>query len=478
MTVDFNKAIKKSAVMKLATFIVQFIILMILSRMFTPFEFGVIASIQVFIIFFQMFSEIGIGPALVNEEHIKPSERDGVFTFTIFLGLLISIFFYGFSFLLNDFFIEYDYKTISILITISIFFSSLNIVPYSALVRELKFENIAIIEIGAQSISLVVTLILLFKMDPIIALASKTTTTSILKFIFTWYLSYFTKVGRPKYGNDFSILVRIKSFSIYQFCFSLINYFARNIDSILIAKVIGVNALGVYDRSYQIMRYPVLLTTGAFNAAIQPALTGYKHDLKYVCSQHNKLTERLLCIAIPLSIFIYTNSTEVTHFLMGEQWDLVIPLVEIFSISLPVQILISTSGGFFQAINKPKLLFRAGVIGALLFVISISISILFKDIYIVAWAVTFSFLVNTISIYYILFKYGFQTEMKPFIGGLANVLKNLLFPSLIYIVFKSLFEFNFLRFDVLKLVISLILLVLIYSVRKRFIFNLFNLNDK
>ncbi|TOD51621.1 hypothetical protein CGJ61_24420, partial [Vibrio parahaemolyticus] len=70
-----------------------------------------------------------------------------------------------------------------------------------------------------------------------------------MKFVFLWLLSNKTTLGRCKFGSEIRHFLKIAKFAGYQFAFNLINYFSRNLDTILIAKYFGVVSLGVYDKA-------------------------------------------------------------------------------------------------------------------------------------------------------------------------------------------------------------------------------------
>ena len=101
--VQLNRAILESLVGKFGIYFVQILSILILSRVFSPETFGVVASIHVFLMFFHLFSDFGIAPAIISRGAVTPEERDGVFSFTLLLGILVGIIFYCFSFFLKRF---------------------------------------------------------------------------------------------------------------------------------------------------------------------------------------------------------------------------------------------------------------------------------------------------------------------------------------------------------------------------------------
>ncbi|EHR8944561.1 oligosaccharide flippase family protein, partial [Escherichia coli] len=180
-----------------------------------------------------------------------------------------------------------------------------------------------------------------------------------------------------------------------------------NLDSILVGKYFGSLLLGQYDKAYQLMRYPLMLTTFAITPAIQPILVNFKDDIRFIEKEHNKLAFRLYSISIPITVFILFNAASIVRFLFGQQWELSITYVAILALSIPVQTVMSSSGAFFQVMNKPRLLFITGLITSFLNVLGIGIGVYFSSVELLCKFIVLTFIVNFIITYFILYRYCF-----------------------------------------------------------------------
>lgn len=432
MVSGLYQAILRSVAGKFSSYIVQFLFLVIYARIFTPEQFGVLASIQVFVLFFQLLSNMGIGPAIINEENFNTKQRDGVFTVTLLLGATLSSFFYFSSQYFKLIYTDLDLSELIPIVSISIFFNTIAIVPVTSFNKDAKFITIAKIEAISEMISFFVVYSLYKLSFGVIALAARNLSFSAIKFVFLWLLSNKTTLGRCKFGSEIRHFLKIAKFAGYQFAFNLINYFSRNLDTILIAKYFGVVSLGVYDKAYQLMRYPLQLTTFAMTPAIQPTLTKVRNDKNIIIKEHNKLAQRLMFLSVLISTFIFFNSKSIVLILFGPQWSSVASLIEIFSFMIPIQSVLSTSGAFFQVMNRPDLLFITGVISAFFNVIAIVIGIYFGDLRLLAIMLCVSFLINFIQCYYILFKRCFNATSR---GFYTNILKSILFAMILSMIY-------------------------------------------
>ncbi|WP_061039774.1 lipopolysaccharide biosynthesis protein [Vibrio coralliirubri] len=437
MASGLYQAIVRSVAGKFSSYIVQFLFLVVYARIFTPEQFGLLASIQVFVLFFQLLSNMGIGPAIINEEKFSTNQRDGVFTVTVLLGISFSLIFY-----LSSQYFTLIYKDLNVsnlipVVSLSILFSTLTIVPLTSFNKDARFITIAKIEATSEIMSFFVVYSLYKLNFGVIALAARNLSFSSIKFFLLWYLSYKTTLGRCNFGREIQHFLKIGKFAGYQFAFNVINYFSRNLDTILIAKYFGAASLGVYDKAYQLMRYPLQLTTFAMTPAIQPTLTKFRNDKKTIIKEHNKLTQRLSFLSVLISAFIFFNSQSIVLILFGPQWISVAPLIEIFSFMIPIQSVLSTSGAFFQVMNRPDLLFVTGVISAIFNVIAIVIGIYLGDLSLLAKMLCVSFAINFIQCYFILFRWCFNENHRDFY---IRLLKSLLFSLSLAAIYHIISE--------------------------------------
>lgn len=403
-------ALAKSMGGKYSLYLMQVVSMVVLARVFTPDQFGVFAVIQVFALFFALFSEIGLVPALVNEKHISERMRNGVFGFTLATGFAVFTIFLLFSPAIAWFYDYSAYQYLVIPVAVSIIFNACSIVPTAAYTREKKFLHIARAEIIAELTSLAVVLALLSlqRFDAVLLLAFKPLTVSIVKFIALWHGSHKTEVGLARVSFEFAQVKPLFRFSVYQFMSNVMIYFSRNLDNLLVGKYFGATSLGLYDKAYQLMRYPLMLLTFAMAPAIQPVLKELNHDKTKFAALHNKFITYLAIVGGLVGLGLYFAADLIVWLLLGNQWGDVGGLLKILAITVPIQIVLSSSGGFFQAANRPDLMFVATVFSFVTNVSAIVLAIIFGNLHVLCWAITASFTLNFFQCYYLLGKHVFE----------------------------------------------------------------------
>ncbi len=410
---DFYQTIFKSVFTRYLNVITNFIFLMVLSRTFSPYEFGIIAALNVFHILALTLSEGGLNPIVINIKKLKDSQRDGLFSFTFFLGALFAFLFFIFSDLIANF---YNIERITEIIpffTASILLVFLNSIPLSFLQREKKFIQISTSLFFAEIASSVAAVVLIGFIDPLLALASKITIHSLINFSLCIIFCSTTQFGIPKFGFDLSLLPKLFKDAKYQYSFSITNFFSRNIDNVLVGKFLGVSSLSVYDRAYLLMKYPIQLITFALTPAIQPVITKMENKNE-ILKIHNIFILRLSIIAAFAGLFCFLLSEQIVFIILGNQWGDVVPIFQLLSISLPLQIVYASHGGFFQAMNKFKLLFLLSLFSTVLFMLAFLYGVSQQSLEILCWGFNYAFLATFVTTYVCMYKYLFKRNHFQF----------------------------------------------------------------
>jgi len=413
---------------KYAVYISNVITLMVLARYFTPDVFGLVAMVNVFYIFFQFLSEGGVGPAIINCNKLTKNERDGIFSITLIMGCVLSLILYFSSSLISILYNNEEIKDLIPFVVVSTFFFSITVLPNVFLLREQRYYVIAFSNILSELTGLALTLILINFFEPKYALVSRLVCIPIVNFICIYFSSRKTEFGRPNVGYNLLAIKPFLSFSIFQYGYNIVNFFTRNIDSIIVARVLGITSIGLYDRAYQLMRYPLMLLTFAMTPAIQPTLRDKINDIEAVESLHFKFTLQLTALGIAASIFVFFSAQYIVYYVLGEQWLDVIPLIKILSLAIPIQCVLSTSASFYQAFSKVTLLFANGLFTSFLMIFSAALIMEFKSITLMCWLVVAVYHISFIQCYYLMYKYIFKkSSIKYIVSILSPILVILLF---------------------------------------------------
>jgi PST family polysaccharide transporter len=400
-----------TALARYSGIIISIIIGAVLARLLTPEEFGIVALVTVFVSFFNLLSDFGIGPAVIQNQTLNDNDIKSIFLFSILLGFLMAGLFYISAPVVAQFYDKSELVQVSRLLSLSILFHSLQIVPKALLQKSLRFKQIGILTLSVQTLSGIIAIYLAFAGYSYFALVFQ----SILSGLLSLVLFYWLAPVKIELRVKFEAIKKIIRFSSFQFMFNVINYFSRNSDNILIGKFLSPAALGYYDKSYRLMMMPVANLTHVITPVLMPVLSKYQHDHEVIYRTYLKVVKILATIGFPLSVFLFFTANEIIHIIYGPQWTESVPVFKLLAITVGLQMILSSSGSIFQAINRTDLMFLSGLLGTTVLIGSIAYGIFVgKSIISVGYGVILGYSIYFILIFYLLIKKALKKEIIHF----------------------------------------------------------------
>ena len=396
----------------------------ILARLLTPEEFGIVALVTVFVSFFGLLSDFGLGQAVVQNQSLTNKDIQSIFSFSIFLGLFLASLFFFAAPLISNFYNESELLNVCKFLSLSVLFNSLQIIPKAQFQKALKFKQIGIITVTIQLISGIIAIILAYKGFSYYAIVIQ----SILNGFFTLIMFYFLAPIKPILRIELNAIKKIIRFSFFNFLFNFINYFSRNGDNLLIGKFLGATPLGYYDKSYKLMMLPVQNLTSVITPVLMPVLSKHQNNKDLVYNTYLKVVNILATIGFPLSVFLFFSAHEIINIIYGPQWNPSIPVFKIIALIIGIQMIYSSAGSIFLVVGRTELLFYYGIISAIISLSGISCGIFWgKSIEAVGYGIVTAFTLNFFIVFYMLVHIALNNSFLKF-------LKTIIFPLFISLV--------------------------------------------
>ncbi|WP_321332108.1 lipopolysaccharide biosynthesis protein [uncultured Bacteroides sp.] len=411
-----------TAVARYSGIVISLIVTAVLSRMLSPDDFGVVAIATVIISFFSIFTDMGISPAIIQNKNLTEHDLSDLFSFTAWAGCGISMLFFLASWPIAAWYGTPILRTLCQFLAIDLFFSSANIVPNALFHKNKEFKFIAwrsfIIQIAGGTLAVGVALagggLYALIINPILSSA----------LLFAISIRKYPQKARWTWG--LGALRKIFSYSAYQFLFNVINYFSRNLDKLFIGKYMGMTPLGYYEKSYRLMMLPLQNITYVITPVMHPVLSDFQKDINKLSSSYERIVHLLAFMGIPLSVFLFFNAEEITLIIFGNQWMPSVPIFRILSLSVGVQIILSSSGSIFQASGDTRSLFVCGLFSSILNVTGMLIGIfVFGTLEAVATCICITFTTNFLQCYWQMYHVTFKQR------NLIRFAKQLISPLIV-----------------------------------------------
>lgn len=410
-------SMKKAAIInmsgKYTVVLLNLLITAILARLLTPEEYGIVAIVNVFVSFFAIIADFGVGNAIVQNKTLTTDDIQNIFTWSLGRAILLGVSFALMAVPISLFYADSVYLRIVPLLAFSVVFSTLNMVPNALLVKKKNFTLIALRTIMVCVVCAVVTIILAYSGASYYALVINSITSSFLNLVWNMRnsgLQLFKIVGDKKASVN-----KVKNFSSNLFKFNVMNYFSRNLDNILIGKFMGVDALGYYNKAYQLMLYPMNNFTNVITPVLLPFLSDKQNDKNYIYNKYNETVRVLSLLGLYITAFCIFSSYELVGILFGENWLMTVPCFQLLAISIWSQMICATSGTMFQVLDKTRVQFIRGLITTSTTVSCILIGVLFQSIERVSLFVTLAYLSNFVTMLYFLIKKSFGESCLKFL---------------------------------------------------------------
>lgn len=383
---------------KYITIVIQLVVTMVLARLVTPEQFGLLAIVTVFTALFSFMSDIGLSVSIVQFRDLSERDIGSLFVFTLFLGLFLTSLFCLLSWPIAYLYGNDELIGLLCFASVSLFFSTINMVPNGQILKDKNFISIAIRLIVSNSIAGVIAIILAFNSFGCYALVTQINIVSIVIFIWNFAVQPIKKLSI----HFMKTVKHIFSYTAYQFGFNGLNYLCRNFANLVIGKAFGMTSLGFYDKAYQLSIYPNTILSGVIGTVIQPYMAEKQDDSDYVFENWKKISKFLSLCAVPISLICICAPHEIITVMYGSQWENSVFLFQLLSISIYVQMVFSISGAFFQSMGHTDFMFRSGLINTILTIAAVFIGIISMNIDILCLSIALVFWLQIIPISYYL----------------------------------------------------------------------------
>lgn len=418
---ELTKGVFWIAVAKYSGIFISLGITAILARNVSPAAFGTMAVATVIMAFLDIFTDMGIGPAIIQFKDLSKRQINTLFMFGSLIGLILATGLFFCAIPISEYYKDPVLVRVTRCLCVCLIFNALNIVPNGLMLKAKRFKTVALRTLGFQLFCGGIAVWGALHGWGIYALIVTPVLSSIGVFIVN-FVNYPQKII---FNLDLVVIKRIWSYSSFQFLFSFVNYFSRNLDKLIIGKYFSMAQLGYYDKSYRLMQLPLQNITYVITPVLHPILSTLQDNKHELGEKNKKLLTILSQISFPLGLMLFFCAKEIILIIFGKNWEPSVPVFEILALSLPLQILLSTSGSLFQAAGRTNHMFYTGIYNTIVTVAGFLIAaIKIRTLEAMAWAWDITLMINFINTYLVMnkftFNFSFGSFLKTFVPQIIN----------------------------------------------------------
>ncbi len=356
-----TRALKGASITIIAQFLnfgISTIGTIILARLLTPDDFGLVAMALTFSLLLQNFGFNGFTEAIIQRPEINHKQISTLFWINLSISLGLTILFATSSPLISWFYKDPRLNQVIIVISTSILFVGLSTEHQALLNRKLQFHKTAINTVGATLLSVTTAILLATFGWGYWALVSRWVLLPFFTTVGAWILCRW-RPGLPRRGTEIKPML---NFAVNTYGNFIVSYLRRNIDKILLGRFYGPQSLGYYDRAYQtsnmlpnLLVQPMATVAVATMSRLSTEPDKYRHSYLEVISI-------IAFIGMLASAIITITGTDLVLLLLGPQWRAAGKLLSVFGISIGITLIYSTHGWVHLSLGTPDRWFRWGTI--------------------------------------------------------------------------------------------------------------------
>lgn len=336
---------------------IAMIAVIVLARLLSPREFGLLAMVTVVTIFAELFCDMGFSASLIQKQDVRQEHLSSVFWFNLGVGVALMVIFVGAARVVAGFYGEPILAPLTAALSANFLIGSVSIVQRTTLVKSMEFRRLAIVDIIGTGVSGSIAVTMALLGAGVWSLVGQAVVRSGMATALLWTLGEW----RPSLVFRWKDVKELLSFSLNVFGSKILNYWVRNIDYLLIGRYIGTQPLGAYRNAYQIMLFPLISVSGVISRVMFPALSMIQDDKDRVRSAFLRSTRAIALVTFPMMTGLLVTVEPFVMTVFGPKWAQMIPILRVFCLVGLMQSIGTLNGNLFLSQGRADLQFRIGL---------------------------------------------------------------------------------------------------------------------
>lgn len=301
---------------QVATSILRFGSLVVLARLLDPKDFGLVAMVTAVTGILGLFKEAGLSMVTIQRSTISNEQVSTLFWLNILIGTLLTALCVAAAPLLATFYHEPGLFWVTVVLAIAFLLDAAGVQHSALLKRDMRFGVLSVIEIVSQAVSVLVGIGMAMHGFGYWALVGYAAVLPGISTLGVWIISGWVP-GIPHWGADSGRMIRFGGVATLN---GVIMYVAYNLDKLLLGRVWGAEALGLYGRAYQLIILPSESLNQATGGVLFSALSRLQNDpdrlKKYFLSSYCVL----LSLTLPTTIACALFADDLIMLVLGPMW--------------------------------------------------------------------------------------------------------------------------------------------------------------
>lgn len=338
---------------KYSKMFIQFISGIILARLLTPYDYGCIGMLSIFMVLAETFIDGGFGSALIQKK--KPTQEDysTIFYWNLGMAVIMYVILFFCSPAIARF---YNIPLLNPVLRVQglvLFIYAFNIVQRNQLKKKLNFKVLSIVTITTSLIALAVTITMAYKGCGVWALVAQNLISASIPAIVFWF---FIK-WRPIRAFSWQSFRELFDFGFYMFLTHLVNRFGQQIQGLLIGKVYNPSTMGYYSKAHGLEKLASTSVSQVMTQVTYPLYAAVQDQKTRMINMIKRLTTTLSYLTFPLMFILILTAKPIFVLLYSERWLNSVPYFQVLCLAGLPNCLQAVNLQTISAIGKSRTMF-------------------------------------------------------------------------------------------------------------------------
>jgi PST family polysaccharide transporter len=338
-------------------FLLQTISTVVLARMLTPADFGLVAMVTAVSGLQRMIADAGLSHATIQRPEINHRQVSTLFWINVGFSFLLMVLFMALAPALARFYREPRVAPITLVVAGTFLFSGLMVQHDALLRRQMRFVSLTIRDIVSSAVGVAVAIVMAWRGAGYWALVALPAATVLTQMVLSWFLSRW-RPGLPSWSAEVRSMIGFGGNLVGH---NFIAYVDRNADNVLIGWFWGAGPLGLYSRAYALLTLPLRQLNAPVAAVAVPAFSRIQDDPERFARYYLRTMNLIMWICAPLIGFLFIASEPVITVVLGGQWREAAPVFQLLAISALTQPLYNSVAWVFVSRGRTDRLFKMSV---------------------------------------------------------------------------------------------------------------------
>lgn len=345
-------------------FTITLVYQVLITRLLTPANFGLIAMVEPMVAFIYMFNTFGLSQATIQKDRVTQNELSSMFWINAVFGLCVCLAALALAPLVGWFYGDPRASSVMAWFSVTLIMAGLSAQHIALLSRRLMFGRIAIIEVSAALAGSSAAIYAAMTGWGYWSLVVTSLVASAVTTILSWTLSKWRPSAWPRFGGVGTML----GFGGKLAGFNVLNFLSQNLQNVLIGRMSGTVQLGFYNRGYKLLLFPLVQILQPIARLAVPILSRLHDQPETYRRVYIMMLQGMYLAAVPGVLCCIAFPAPIITALFGIAWLPVAPILFWLSMFGVASFLTSSSGWLFISQGRTGEYLALGMINAVLYI--------------------------------------------------------------------------------------------------------------